>query len=158
MNKNKTNVSIVDNSGIRRKASIVIGGSGSHASGIILDANAVEELVGQKLGNKNVSDFNNDSGYLTSSDIEQLQNSVQNIQSLIDADEQDIDTAIDKFEEIVDFLSGIEPGSELYNIILSHIDGGNSKVVKHIEVLTQEQYNALDTNDANTDYNIIENV
>jgi hypothetical protein len=51
MNKNKTNVSIVDNSGIRRKASIVIGGSGSHASGIILDANATEKLIEEKAVN-----------------------------------------------------------------------------------------------------------
>lgn len=157
MNKNKTNVSIVDNSGIRRKASIVIGGSGSHASGIILDANATEKLIEEKLGNKNVSDFNNDSGYLTNSDIEQLQNSVQNIQSLIDADESDIDLAIDKFEEIVEFLDGIEPGSELYTIIHNHIDNGTSGVIKHVEVLTQAQYDALTTKDANTEYNIIEN-
>lgn len=151
----KTNISVVDNAGIRRKANIAIGDNGSYSSGTILDANAVEELVDQKLGNKNVSDFNNDSGYLTSSDIEQLQNSVQNIQLLIDADEQDIDVAIDKFEEIVEFLSGIQPGSELYNIILSHIDSGQTNIVKHIEVMSQADYNNLDTKNSNTEYNII---
>lgn len=149
MNKSKTNVSIIDNAGIRRKASVIVGNEGSFQSGVILDANATEELINGKVNN---------AGYLTSNDISSLVNSVSNIQGLIDADESDIDLAIDKFEEIVEFLDGIEPGSELYTIIHSHIDNGISGVIKHVEVLTQDQYDALATKDANTEYNIIESV
>lgn len=42
---NKTNISVIDNAGIRRKANIAIGNSGSYPSGTILDANAVEKMV-----------------------------------------------------------------------------------------------------------------
>ena len=128
----------------------VIIGEGSNAQGELLDSNAIEQLIPKKVG-----DLQNDEGYLTSNDISELSNSVQNIQNLIAADTEDIDLAIDKFEEIVDFLEGIEPGSELYNIILSHVDSGQSQVVKHIEVLTQQQYEGLITKDPNTEYNII---
>ena len=51
MGKNKTNISIVDRAGIRRKAEVVIGKEGSNASGIIFDANAVEEMLNKKLKN-----------------------------------------------------------------------------------------------------------
>lgn len=131
------------------KPTVVIG-EGSNAQGELLDSNAIEQLIPQK-----VSDLQNDANYITSDDISGLSNSVTNIQNLIAADEEDIDLAIDKFEEIVDFLDGIEPGSELYDIILSHVDSGQSQVVKHIEVLTQQQYEGLDTKDPNTEYNII---
>ena len=131
------------------KPTVVIG-EGSNAQGELLDSNAIEQLIPKKVG-----DLQNDEGYLTSNDISELSNSVQNIQNLIAADTEDIDLAIDKFEEIVDFLEGIEPGSELYNIILSHVDSGQSQVVKHIEVLTQQQYEGLITKDPNTEYNII---
>jgi hypothetical protein len=41
------------------------------------------------------------------SDLPTIRQNLQSIQSLIDADSQEIDNAIDKFEEIVDFLEGI---------------------------------------------------
>lgn len=132
MNKNKTNLSVINNAGIRINPNIIVGESGSHSSGDILDANATEELIQNAIPQDNVSDK-----------IHELQTSVENIQSLIDADNDDIDHAIDKFEEIVQFLDNIEPGSELYTIITSHIDNGSTKVVKHIEVLTQDEYDAL---------------
>lgn len=146
MNKNKTNLSVVNAAGIRINSNIIVGDQGSFSSGDILDANAVEKMVNDSTGNmsSNVQD-----------QIDTLQNSVQNIQNLIDADEASIDTAIDKWEEIVDFLNGIEPGSELYTIIHSHIDNGVTGVIKHVEVLTQAQYDALTTKDPNTEYNII---
>lgn len=144
MNKSKTHIQVKNNSGYSVNANILVGENGSYSSGDILDANAVEESI--KLSQEQLP---------TLTEFQNLSQQVNNIQSLIDADSEDIDSAIDKFEEIVSFLDNIEPGSELYNIIVSHIDGGNSKVVKHIEVLTQEQYNALETKDPNTEYNII---
>lgn len=143
------------------KPTVVIG-EGSNAQGELLDSNATEQLMTQKVGAivenalpTKVSDLRNDAGYLTSEDISELSNSVSNIQNLIAADEEGINVAIDKFEEIVDFLEGIEPGNELYTIIHSHIDNGTSGVIRHVEVLTQAQYDSLATKDVNTEYNII---
>lgn len=83
--KNKTNISILDNVGVRRNASIEVGANGNNESGLILDANAVESLIDNKvdeiiggasdalntlkeLGDAlptKVSDLQNDAGYLT---------------------------------------------------------------------------------------------
>lgn len=48
--KSKTNISVVSNTGVRRKSEVIIGDSGTHTSGDILDANAVEQLVNSKSG------------------------------------------------------------------------------------------------------------
>lgn len=48
--KSKTNISIVSNTGVRRKSEVIIGDSGTYTSGDILDANAVEQLVSSKGG------------------------------------------------------------------------------------------------------------
>lgn len=48
--KSKTNISIISNTGVRRKAEIIIGDSGTYTSGDILDANAVEQLINDKSG------------------------------------------------------------------------------------------------------------
>ena len=86
----KTNISILDNVGLRRNAMIEIGSDGSYESGIILDANAIEkmvkDLIAAVVGNAaanvdtlgelaaaiptKVSDLNNDSGFITLSDVE----------------------------------------------------------------------------------------
>jgi len=157
--KSKTDISILDNLGLRRKADIEIGDNGSYESGLLVDANAVEKMIGERVdavidGASSTMDTLKEVE-TEISDLPTIRTSVQNIQALIDADSEDIDVAIDKFEEIVEFLDGIEPGSELYNIILSHVDSGNTGVVKHIEVLTQQQYADLATKDPNTEYNII---
>lgn len=157
--KHNTKISILDNLGIRRNATIEIGPNGSYESGTIMDANAIEKMVDGKVdtvidGASSTMDTLKEVE-TEISDLPTIRTSIQNIQSLINADSEDIDEAIDKFEEIVEFLDGIEPGSELYNIILSHVDGGNTGVVKHIEVLTQQQYEELTTKDPNTEYNII---
>lgn len=88
--KSKTNISILDNVGLRRNATIEIGNSGSYESGLILDANAVEKLVKDLIAGvvgtagasvdtlgeiaaaipTKVSDLNNDSGFITLSDVE----------------------------------------------------------------------------------------
>lgn len=49
MNKNKTNLSVVNNIGVRVKPSIIVGEQGSYSSGDILDANAVEKVVKNKV-------------------------------------------------------------------------------------------------------------
>lgn len=138
--KQNTKISILDNLGIRRNATIEVGANGSFESGLLLDANATEKMIDKKVDNI-VDGASSTMGTLKEieteiSDLPTIRTSIENMQSLISADSQDIDEAIDKFEEIVDFLDGIEPGSELYNIILSHVDSGQSQVVKHIEVLT----------------------
>lgn len=152
--RSKTDVSVLDNLGLRRKAEIEIGDSGSYESGLLMDANAIENMVDKKVEDSAGTALSPEVEAVIS-DLPTIKQSVENIQSLITADSQDIDDAIDKFEEIVDFLDGVEPGSELYNIILSHVDSGQSGTVKHIEVLTQQQYENLLTKDANTEYNII---
>jgi hypothetical protein len=47
--KNKTDISILDNLGIRRKAELEIGANGSYESGLLMDANAVEKMVDDKI-------------------------------------------------------------------------------------------------------------
>ena len=92
MKKNKTNLSVVNNAGIRVKPNILVGDSGSYSSGDILDANAVDKVVKDKINElingaddamntlkeladaipevpTNVSDLDNDAGYLTQDTI-----------------------------------------------------------------------------------------
>lgn len=59
MNKNSTKISIVDNNGIRRNANIYVGNGGSFSSGDLMDANAVEKLVEDKIAA-------NEQGFITS--------------------------------------------------------------------------------------------
>lgn len=138
---------------------LIVETDGNYNPGWILDANATAELINNKVdavvdGASSTMDMLKEVE-TEISDLPTIRTSIENIQSLITADSQDIDQAIDKFEEIVDFLNGIEPGSDLYNIILSHVDSGESGTVKHIEVLTQQQYEELVTKDPNTEYNIV---
>ena len=87
--KTNTDVSVLDNQGLRRKAAIEIGDNGSFESGLLMDANAIEKLIEAKIAAliggagsssdtlKEISDsiptkvsqLNNDSGFVTSSDI-----------------------------------------------------------------------------------------
>lgn len=160
--KNKTNISVRNNLGTHTTSHMIVGSEGPYTSGDIMDANSVNQVVDEKI-NSIVDGASSAMDTLKEveneiSDLPVIRTSIENIQSLINADSQDIDDAIDKFEEIVEFLDGIEPGSELYTIIHSHIDNGTSGVIKHVEVLTQAQYDALTTKDVNTEYNIIESV
>ena len=96
--KNKTNISILDNVGLRRNATIEIGNDGSYESGLILDANAIEKMVKDLIAGvvgtagpsvdtlgeiagaipTKVSDLNNDSGFITLSDVETYLASLNN--------------------------------------------------------------------------------
>lgn len=49
--KQNTKISILDNLGIRRNATIEVGANGSHESGLLLDANAIEKMVDNKIAN-----------------------------------------------------------------------------------------------------------
>lgn len=89
MNKNKTNLSVVNAAGIRVNSNIIVGDQGSYSSGDILDANAVEQVVTTKVdavvGNAiealdtleelggalptKVSDLENDTGFITEADV-----------------------------------------------------------------------------------------
>ncbi len=157
--KQKTNISVRNNLGYHITSEMELGPDNGYSSGDLLDANATAELINNKVdavvdGASSTMDTLKEVE-TEISDLPTIRTSIENIQSLISADSQDIDQAIDKFEEIVDFLNGIEPGSDLYNIILSHVDSGESGTVKHIEVLTQQQYEELVTKDPNTEYNIV---
>ena len=46
MRKSKSQISVINNAGYRRNADIIVGEPHGHTSGDILDANAVQELVG----------------------------------------------------------------------------------------------------------------
>lgn len=187
MKKTKTNISVVNNVGIRRDANIHVGDKGPFPSGDILDANAVQETVDDAVSKvidtapdtldtlkeiaqaiqgvdgitglvgdiQNIQDTIEDNELIVATALNDLDGRVSAVQSIIDADPQAVDVAIDKFNEIVQFLNGIEPDSILYDIINTHIDNGNSKVIKHVEVMTLAQYNALAVKDPNTEYNII---
>ncbi len=48
--KRKTNISVLDNLGIRREINIEVGENGSNISGDILDANATESLIDERVG------------------------------------------------------------------------------------------------------------
>lgn len=48
--KRKTNISVLDNLGIRREINIEVGENGSNLSGDILDANATESLIDERVG------------------------------------------------------------------------------------------------------------
>lgn len=49
--KQNTKISILDNLGIRRNATIEVGANGSFESGVLMDANAVEKMVDNKIAN-----------------------------------------------------------------------------------------------------------
>lgn len=51
MNKSKTHIQVKNNTGYAVNANILVGDSGSFSSGDILDANAVEELINNKINN-----------------------------------------------------------------------------------------------------------
>lgn len=87
--KSKTDISILDNLGLRRKAEIEIGNSGSYESGLLMDANTIEKMIEAKINAliggasansdtlKEISDaiptkvsqLNNDSGFVTNNAI-----------------------------------------------------------------------------------------
>lgn len=48
--KSKTNISVVSNTGTRRKAEVIIGDNGKYPSGDILDANAVQQTIKETAG------------------------------------------------------------------------------------------------------------
>lgn len=48
--KQGTKISILDNLGIRRNIKIEVGASGSRESGVLMDANAVEKMIDDKIG------------------------------------------------------------------------------------------------------------
>lgn len=98
MNKTSLNIGIKNNAGIRVKPSVIVGNSGSYSSGDILDANATQKLVDDKIAEvvggatqaldtlkelgdaipTKLSDLTNDVGYITESNG-QLQVNQQNI-------------------------------------------------------------------------------
>lgn len=61
--KSKTNISIVSNTGVRRKAEVIIGDSGKYSSGDILDANATHSELNTKqdtlISGQNIKTINN---------------------------------------------------------------------------------------------------
>lgn len=154
-------LSVLNNLGQRIVPNIHVGAYNGYPSGDILDANSVKKLLDDASPEGDISELKSDvsdlktSAQTASTDITNLRTDVNNIQDLIDGEGTDIDDVINRYEEIVDFLDGIEPGSILDNIIKSHIDNGQTKQIKHVEVMTQSEYDALASKDTNTEYNVI---
>lgn len=165
--KSKTNISVLDNRGIRVNPSVIIGNTGNgYVSGDILDANAVYDVI--KGGDdEDQSDINT-----LSQDVTSLQNTVSGIQGVIGTPTSETTNtvwenieslnnlitaddpvgAIDKFNEITAFLANVSDTT--LNGILSNFV--MSDTVRNIVVLTQQQYDDLLTKDPNTEYNIID--
>lgn len=181
--KSKTNISVLDNRGIRVNPSVIIGNTGNgYVSGDILDANAVYDVI--KGGDdEDQSDINTLSQDLsgTKQDVTALQNAVSGIQGVIGTPTSETTNtvwenieslnnlitaddpvgAIDKFDEITAFLANVSDTT--LNGILSNFATLNdiqnmveSNTVQNIVVLTQQQYDDLLTKDPNTEYNIID--
>lgn len=128
--KNQTKISILDNLGIRRNAVIEIGGSGSNESGVLLDANAIEKMVDDKIaavvGNAaanvdtlgeiaaaiptKLSDLTNDVGYITESNG-QLQVNTTNI-SVISNQPFPSTWPIDNQHSLSDLVSAIDADTD----------------------------------------------
>ena len=128
--KNQTKISILDNLGIRRNAVIEIGGSGSNESGVLLDANAVEKMIDDKIaavvGNAaanvdtlgeiaaaiptKLSDLTNDVGYITESNG-QLQVNTTNI-SVISNQPFPSTWPIDNQHSLSDLVSAIDADTD----------------------------------------------
>jgi len=104
MNKTTLNVSVKNNAGITIKPSVIVGEQGSYSSGDMLDANAVETLINQKIANvvggatnaadtlKEIEDkidqlamsqINNDAGYVQQDADGQLKVNETNITNTI---------------------------------------------------------------------------
>lgn len=231
MNKNKTNISVVNAAGIRVNSNIIVGEAGSYSSGDILDANATEKMVTSKVnavvGNANelldtleeigtliptqateqnkladkqfvnssvstntadfkgtydlVDDLNNDltslSSAILASDYSTPNNNDYCFVSSVD---QDGNTVYSRYKyTVVDNIGSWDFEYDLNNSsftaaqwaaiqsgitasIVNNLHDSDKLIrstsVRTIVTLTQDQYDALLTKDANTEYNIIENV
>lgn len=124
--------------------------------GNILDANTVDGMV-----SKVASDLSEVESDLNAyeekigTNMDQTHTLVERVGAIEDLIDSDSDDVIDKFNEIVDFLNGLDPDDPLIDIINSHI---TSEDVKNVVVLTQDQYDAIAVKDVDTEYNIIEEV
>lgn len=212
--KRKTNLSVLDNLGLRREVNILVGEKTTdYSSGDILDANSTKDLITTNVQpvisrvvvvenkvrgleedpaaghddlqnlNAKLSTINDDINSvkidITNQDktVQDLEKDVTSLKNLISAD--DPVGAIDKFDEIVDFLNDVEDttlNSILSNFVRSNniqdvvrtsditdvvrtsdiSDTVKSNTVRNIITLTQSQYDALETKSSNVEYNIIE--
>lgn len=109
--------------------------SNQYASGDVLDANATKALIDEQ-----------------GSDVSALNTWKESVDVLLGSDEETVNGAINTFYEIVAFLDGIED-TTLNNILQSFIRSNN---VEQIQVLTQSEYDQLETKSATTEYHIIE--
>ena len=119
---------------------------------------------------QDLSDIYDEIGEPTSQDANTIWHDIESLKGLISAD--DPVGAIDKFDEITNFLDNVE-GTTLNGILSNFVrqdsiqdvvrtadiaNNVESSSIRNIVVLTQAQYDALATKDANTEYNIIESV
>lgn len=121
--------------------------------GNILDANTVDGMVSDVDAKADgIQDDLDSYKARIGTNTDQTHTLAERVSGIEDLIESDVNGAIDKFNEIVDFLKGLDPDDPLIDIINSHIQSDD---IKHVVVLTQAQYDALATKDANTEYNII---
>lgn len=99
------NTSVVDNTGARIQPSVVIGEYNGHVSGDILDANATSSLIDEKIEGIDIEALST------------LQEDVDNIKEVLGTDSEDLTDTIDTFNEIQQFLSGVDNTTTLNQIL-----------------------------------------
>lgn len=132
--KNKTNISILDNIGVRRNAIIEVGRDGDYQSGVILDANATAKMIENELSSSsadihqdtatvaitgsyndlidkptiptNISDLNNDSGYTSNEGT--ITEIVMNGNTISTSGVADLGTVITAHQSLSDYVTKSE--------------------------------------------------
>lgn len=117
MSKTKTNISVKDNTGARVEASVIVGNASGYVSGDILDANATSDLISGAVDD--IADqFDTIIGQLDDS-IDAVSGRVTTIEDVLNLDQEEVTTAIDTFQEIVNFLANIDNDETLEGFLAS---------------------------------------
>ena len=148
--KTKTNISVRDNTGARVEASVIVGNAAGYVSGDILDANATANLI-----NEATEGISEDIGELIeqlgeqvediADDVNNAKDDIADIQDVLNLDQEQVTTAIDTFQEIVDFLDGIDD-TETLEGILNGIATQMAKFISSDSIRTEEIINETDLN------------
>lgn len=160
MNSNKTRIQVRNSSGYFVNSNILVGDSGNYASGDIMDANAVEKMVDDKIAEiiggastaldtlkeigdvipTKTSDLTNDSGFITESNG-QLQVNTTNI-SVISNQPFPASWPIDSQHALSDLVAAIDADSEaikgkvyLSTVHYSDLPGGMADAELKVEIM-----------------------
>lgn len=150
MNKTKTNISVRDNTGARVEASVIVGNAAGYVSGDILDANATANLIDEATKGipEDIAEAIEELSEQVEGiydDVETAKDDIADIQDVLNLDQEQVTTAIDTFQEIVDFLDGIDD-TETLEGILNGIATQMAKFVESNSIRTEEIVNEADLN------------